>query len=203
MNGNEIMRELILIQPNAKIIITTANEETDESIRDTIRSGARAYLEKPIRLQNLKEIMSVLEEEEKILDEKPLDSSQQIKEMLQEYTQISLARIAEYCDVEINDTIETLKRFEKEGKIRPTSDIREASCNVCGSLRIRQDFHCPFCKSTNFKQGKLIEHFSCGNFSVEESYKNNTCPKCRKEIKILGVDYKTIDNYYICDNCNK
>lgn len=202
MNGNEIMKELILLRPDVKIIISTADQETDESIRDTMRSGARAYLEKPIRLQNLKEIMSVLEEEEKILDERHHDTSQRLQEVLQEYTQISLARIAEYCNTQIDDAMDTLKRFEAEGKIRPANDIREASCNVCGSLRIRQEFYCPYCKKTNFKQGKLIEHFSCGNFSIEESYKNNICPKCRKEIKIFGVDYRTVDNYYVCDDCN-
>ncbi|MDE1727671.1 MAG: hypothetical protein KGI02_00120 [Thaumarchaeota archaeon] len=46
-----------------------------------------------------------------------------------------------------------------------------------------------------------MEHFKCGNVSVENSYKENKYPKCHKEIKILGVDYKTMDNYYICNDC--
>ena len=74
---------------------------------------------------------------------------------------------------------------------------------MCNSVKIGQNFSCPSCGKTNFKQGKLIEHFKCGNVSVEDSYKNNICPKCHKEIKIIGVDYKTIENYYICSDCGE
>ena len=49
---------------------------------------------------------------------------------------------------------------------------------------------------------KLIEHFSCGNFSEEKTYVDNLCPKCNKEIKAVGVDYKTITGRYICNSCD-
>ena len=75
------------------------------------------------------------------------------------------------------------------------------SCPQCSSIRVLPNFFCPACKSINFVQGKLIEHFKCGNVSVEDSYKENKCPKCKKDIKILGVDYKSMDNYYMCNDC--
>lgn len=96
-----------------------------------------------------------------------------------------------------------LKQLESEHKVVRIEKLKEISCNQCGSVRIAQNFHCPACHSSNFKQGKLIEHFKCGNVSIDESYKNNICPKYSKEIKIIGVDYKAIENYYLCNDCNE
>ena len=52
-------------------------------------------------------------------------------------------------------------------------------------------------------QGQLIEHYSCGNVSIADSYKNDICPKCHKKIEVLGVNYKVLDNYYICNDCDE
>ena len=65
-----------------------------------------------------------------------------------------------------------------------------------------QIFQCPSCKNSNFEQTKLIEHFDCGNFSEESTYDDdNKCPKCNKQIKALGVDYRILNNRYKCKNC--
>ncbi|HSD04575.1 MAG TPA: response regulator [Nitrosopumilaceae archaeon] len=204
MNADEIMTEIFKIKPNTKIIIESANEKTDESIKDVLRSGAYEYLEKPIRFENLKNTMRVLEDEDKILVNKSPESQTsqtQINSLLNSSVQISLARISEYCHMSKEETIEHLKKLESDGKIIKLDDIKEISCNLCNSMKIGQTFHCPSCGNSNFKQGTLIEHYKCGNFSSDDSYKDNICPKCRKEIKVLGVDYKLLKNYYICDSC--
>jgi predicted RNA-binding Zn-ribbon protein involved in translation (DUF1610 family) len=51
--------------------------------------------------------------------------------------------------------------------------------------------------------GKLVEHYDCGNISEESTYKNDKCPNCDKEIKALGVDYRLMQNHYICNNCSE
>jgi response regulator of citrate/malate metabolism len=205
MNGDDIMFEIFRIRPDAKIIIETASERTDESIKSVLRSGAYEYLEKPIRFENLKNTMTILEEEEKILENKESaeipKSGTKMDSLLGSSSQISLARISEYCGITKEDALIHLKQLESEGKIQKISDIKEISCNRCSSIKIGTTFQCPSCNSSNFKQGTLIEHYKCGNISLDDTYKDNLCPKCRKEIKILGVDYKILKSYYVCNDC--
>ena len=202
MNADAVMSEIFAMRPDAKVIIESANEKTDETIKNALRYGAYEYLEKPIRFENLKNTMLILEEEDRILENKPPETKKQIGSLLNSSVQISLARISEYCNMKKKDVLEHLKQLESDRKIVRLDDIKEISCNMCGSVKIGQTFHCPSCNSSNFKHGKLIEHFKCGNVSLEESYKNNTCPKCRKEIRTIGVDYKVLENYYVCNDCD-
>ena len=81
------------------------------------------------------------------------------------------------------------------------NNIREISCNSCGSLSLAQIFQCPSCENSKFQQTRLIEHFDCGNVSEESKYVDEKCPKCKKGIKALGVDYKIFPNHYLCNKC--
>ena len=201
MNANEVMTSIFNIRPDAKIILETADSKSDEKIKDALRGGAYLYIEKPIRYENLKSVFETLEQERDIMEEKPSDDLEKITSYLKSSSQISFARLSEYSGTENDMLKKFLLQLENEKKIMKISDMKEISCNQCGSLRINPNFFCPACNSANFIQGKLIEHFKCGNVSIENSYKDNKCPKCHKEIKILGVDYKSMDNYYICKDC--
>jgi response regulator of citrate/malate metabolism len=203
MSGSEVMNTILSIRPNTKVIIESASEKADETIKDLLRHGAYQYLEKPIRFENLKTAMQVLEEEDRILENTPVEAKNQIVPLLSSSVRISLARIAEYCKMPKEDVMTYIHNMISDGKVISLGDIKEISCVQCGSVKITQTFHCPSCNGTNFKQGKLIEHFKCGNVSLEETYKNNLCPKCHKEIKTIGVDYKSMENYYVCDDCNE
>ncbi|MDE1725650.1 MAG: response regulator [Thaumarchaeota archaeon] len=201
MTANEIMSNILSIRPDTRIIIETADAKNEEQIKAALRDGAYQYVEKPIRYENLKNVIKTLEEEEPDIEKQTFDHGQKIESFLKMSTRISVMRLSEYSDTKVEVVKEYVKKLESEGRIQRIEDIKEITCNQCNSMRIAMNFYCPSCKSSNFKQGKLIEHFKCGNVSIDESYTNNTCPKCRKEIKILGVDYKAIDNYYICNDC--
>ena len=202
MNADAVMSEIFAMRPDTKVIIESANEKTEDTIKNVLRYGAYEYLEKPIRFENLKNAMQILEEEDKILENKSLDTHKQIGSLLNSSAQISLARISEYCNMKKEEALGHLKKLESDRKVVRLEDIKEISCSMCGSVKIGQTFHCPACNSSNFKHGKLIEHFKCGNVTLEGSYKNNICPKCHKEIKTIGVDYRTMENYYICNDCD-
>ncbi len=202
MNAIEIMDSIFSIRPNAKIILETADASTNEQIKDAMRGGAYHYIQKPIRYENMKSVFDTLESEKQILEETPRENrSEKIRSFLKSASRISLTRLCEYSEIDVENIEKYLSDLEHEKKIMKIEDIREVACNQCNSVRIAHNFFCPSCNSTNFKQGKLIEHFKCGNVSIDESYKDDMCPKCHKEIKILGVDYKAIENYYICNGC--
>jgi CheY-like chemotaxis protein len=75
-----------------------------------------------------------------------------------------------------------------------------------GSVQLVPVERCPHCGSGNLIRGQLIEHFSCGNVGMEQDYKVDhkyTCPKCQKELKLLGTDYRNVGIRYRCLDCNE
>ena len=205
ITGYNVIVGIFRINPTAKVIIETANEKDDRGIKDVISYGAYQYVQKPLRFESIKNVMNVLEEENKLLSAtteiNTEEMSEKILSLLQSSMRISLARVAEYCNLKREEVINYLKELVSKGKATKLEDIKEISCANCGSVKIGQTFHCPSCNSSNFKHGSLIEHYDCGNFSQEDSYKDNMCPKCRKEIKVIGVDYRLLKNYYTCNEC--
>ena len=101
--------------------------------------------------------------------------------------QISSNKIAQILGFSNDIVDDYLKKLESKGKIVPLDSKKEIACNQCDSIRTSQIFYCPNCKSSNFKLGKLIEHYDCGNITEEHTYQNDICPNCKKEIKALGV----------------
>ncbi|MGI0046823.1 MAG: response regulator [Nitrosotalea sp.] len=202
-NANEVISQLFDIRSDVKIVMETAEDKEEPVIKEAIRQGIYLYLQKPIRFDNMKNIMKIIEEEDAVLKNASTSSDKNIDSYLLPKTVISLARLTEYSSQQTEQLLVYLKNLESQGKVIPISDLKEIACNLCNSVRIEQDFHCPSCNSHDFSQAKLIEHFKCGNVTQENTYENNICPKCRKELKIIGVDYKTIDNFYICKSCKE
>jgi len=204
MNAYSVMTQLLNIRPDVKVIIATAREKHEDAIKEVIAQGAYQYLPKPLRLENVKEIMDTLQKEEDYQDSFETDDTQKSLEFLiKSSSQTSLTRVSQYLGKTKEETLPLIQKLKSENKIIQLDDIREIACPDCGLVRVSQVYHCPSCQGSNFKQEKLIEHYDCGNISPEKSYVNDMCPKCRKEIKVLGVDYKVMDNFYVCNDCKE
>jgi CheY-like chemotaxis protein len=70
-----------------------------------------------------------------------------------------------------------------------------------GSLELVPVERCPHCDSVNLLKGQLIEHFGCGNVALNQDYMSDhryICPKCKKELKLLGTDYRYAGMQYRC-----
>jgi hypothetical protein len=77
-------------------------------------------------------------------------------------------------------------------------------CPHCQSPNLRAGLGCPKCGSGEIARGRILEHFTCRNNSLEEEYINNgkyTCPKCNQELKFLGTDYQSLGINYKCHEC--
>lgn len=215
MDARSVLTQMLEIKPDIRIILETATEKDDEGIRELIRLGVYQYLEKPIRFESLKEIMDTIDQEqsffvreseqEKLLKQSLKDEELKVEDhidfILKSVNQISLNKIFAILGFTDDIIADYLKKLQHEGKIIQIDEKKEIACNQCDSIRSSQIFFCPNCKSSNFKQGKLIEHYDCGNIAEENTYENDTCPNCKKEIKALGVDYRVMQNHYICNNC--
>jgi len=217
MGAHSIFIQMIKTKPDTKIILETATEKEDAGIKELISLGAYRYIAKPIQFANLKNIMNELEEEQTFF----MNESEQTKELkqneeqatekiekhidfiLKTVNQISLNKITQVFGFEHDLIIDYLKKLEKDGKIIPIGERKEIACNQCNSAGVSQIFFCPSCKNSDFKLGKLIEHYDCGNITEENTYANDKCPNCNKEIKALGVDHRVMKNHYICNVCQE
>jgi len=208
MDARSVFSQILEVEPNARVILETASSKDEDSIKELIRLGVYHYLEKPIRFESLKEIIKILEEEESILSDSSSgeseggeDAHKLIDRHFDLYKRASILRLSEQSKLSEDDVTVYIKKLESVGTVVPLSNLRELSCNLCGSLVLSQLFQCPACKDSKFEQTKLIEHFDCGNFSEESTYVDDKCPKCKKQIKALGVDYRILSNRYVCKNC--
>ncbi len=217
MDARSILTQMLEVQPNARVVLETATEKDDEGIKELIRLGVYQYLEKPIRFENLKSIFETIEKEQSFF-EKESEQVKMLKEaaeedqmklyehidfILKSAQQISLNFIEQLIGFSDKSIILRLNELEKQGKVIALGDKKEIACNQCDSVKTTQIFYCPSCKSSNFRLGKLVEHYDCGNISEESTYKNDKCPNCDKDIKALGVDYRLMQNHYICNNCSE
>ena len=215
MDARSILTQLLAIQPNARVVMETATEKDDEGIKELIRLGVYQYLEKPVRFENLQSIFETIEKEQSFFEnesEQIKTSNQerqedmqkiheQINFLLRTSKQISLNLLQQMIGVSNESIVSYLKELENSRKIVRIDDKKEIACNQCDSVRLTQIFYCPSCKSSNFKLGKLIEHYDCGNISEENTYADDKCPSCNKLIRALGVDYRVMQNHYVCNNC--
>ncbi|MDD5312076.1 MAG: response regulator [Dehalococcoidia bacterium] len=65
---------------------------------------------------------------------------------------------------------------------------------------------CPRCDSGNLIKGQLVEHFNCGYVGLDKEYRQDgryVCPKCHRELRLIGTDYRNIGIHYRCLDCNE
>ena len=77
-------------------------------------------------------------------------------------------------------------------------------CNRCKSSFINFRELCPRCHSADLEVSDLIHHFSCGNVDPETKYKVHdqlVCPKCKKILRHIGMDYDKPSVVHTCRVC--
>jgi len=102
-------------------------------------------------------------------------------------------------------TYRILESLASEG-ILIREDYEKILVSPGGSLQLIPVERCPNCDSLRISEGKMIEHFACGHVGVEEDFLSGTkavCPKCKKELKLIGTDYRIPGMRYTCQNCQE
>jgi len=201
INSIDFATAILDLTPEIKIILCTSDDENNPLVKGMIDIGIFAVLRKPIRFGNLREIVKIIKDESARDQKHTRDLDIQILSLLKSTDRTSLSTIANYCGMKSIDILSYMDKLIVNKKVIQLDDLKETVCNRCDNSQITQLFHCPTCNSSNFRKGILYEHFSCGNITPSETYKEDICPKCHKIIKILGVDYRQMEEYYICNDC--
>ena len=74
-DGLAIITQILQLKPDTKVIIETASERNDHSVKKLLSFGAYDYLEKPIHFERLKEILAVLDTESSYQTDNSEDST--------------------------------------------------------------------------------------------------------------------------------
>jgi CheY-like chemotaxis protein len=102
------------------------------------------------------------------------------------------------------ETALILESLAKQGLLLKR-DFEKIMVSPNGSVQMVPVEKCPTCDSSDLTRGQLIEHFSCGHVGLEEEFMrglNQVCPKCHRELKLIGTDYRKPGIRYICNSCH-
>src|SRR4030066_2020867 len=102
------------------------------------------------------------------------------------------------------EAIAILEFLANEDILEKVSRENILFCPQCQSPSLKPGLGCPKCGSGNIAKGRILEHLSCRNNSLEGDYANEgkyVCPKCKQELRFLGTDYQSLGINYKCREC--
>jgi hypothetical protein len=109
-----------------------------------------------------------------------------------------------YLKLNTEETNTLLDSLVKENILEKRLSSTFLSCPGCGSSLIQSVLGCPRCEKDTVSRGRILEHFYCGSVNLEDDYivqGKYVCPKCKKEVKYLGTDYRSVGVRYSCHSC--
>ncbi|MEM2290784.1 MAG: hypothetical protein QW711_04030 [Candidatus Korarchaeum sp.] len=119
----------------------------------------------------------------------------------------------EYCSaleelgIKCDDAMELIRELVEIGVLRKEVHDRVASCSKCGSEVFLVRAKCPYCGSIDFHRSVAIEHLTCSYVGLESEFLDQrgrlSCPKCRRELKGLGIDSLRVADVYRCGECGE
>lgn len=102
------------------------------------------------------------------------------------------------CDMDF------LEKMAGEGVLSRTVVNRLRICPLCAEMAINYREVCPHCHALDFIDTEVIHHFSCGHVGPLESFRQGAelvCPKCRKTLRHIGLDYEKPSQHTACNEC--
>jgi DNA-binding NarL/FixJ family response regulator len=102
------------------------------------------------------------------------------------------------------ETALILESLAKEGLLLK-QDYEKMLLSPAGSMQLIPVERCPRCDSSDLSRGQLVEHFGCGHIGLESEFMkgpNQVCPKCKRQLKLIGTDYRKPGMRYVCNSCH-
>ena len=102
------------------------------------------------------------------------------------------------------EAVSILESLTDRGILKKNFFDRLLRCPRCQSINIRPTIHCPKCGSGDIVQGRVLEHLACKYVGLEGEFLTGgryVCPKCKVELRTLGVDYQSQGVLRKCHNC--
>jgi CheY-like chemotaxis protein len=207
MTGLDFLKELRKKQFHKPIIFVTSKGSEKIAV-EAMKVGAKDYIVKDdIASGQLVESLSEILLETSIPENINIEVAKQIYQILSENQKIRINIGSEpfsepKCSVPTNELLKALNMMTEKSILIAEETGTAISCPQCNSLAVSFSLKCPDCGIGSMEKGEALEHMTCGHIGFrsefEQTNKELVCPKCRKTLKMIGVDYKKVENWYKC-----
>ncbi|MBK7856034.1 MAG: hypothetical protein IPJ79_15155 [Bacteroidetes bacterium] len=109
---------------------------------------------------------------------------------------------------EESQVLELLEWADKEQLLNSEFKDRVYLCSNCSNGFMLYREVCPHCNSANVNASDIIHHFPCAYVGPIKDFQKEgehvlVCPKCRKGLRHIGVDYDKPSIVNHCNSCDK
>ncbi len=101
--------------------------------------------------------------------------------------------------------IYALESLVAQGVLKQKESTRMIICSSCNSPVVYSKFACPRCASNEVELTQLLEHKECGYIGSRGDFSKSVemaCPRCGTAVTSTGTDFRSIGNFYQCENCS-
>ena len=209
MTGIEFVKQLQKRRIKIPIILVTGKGSENIAV-EAMKLGVRDYINKEeIGSKRLVEAIKEILLESSLPETVDVEAAKTILALFAKKSTIHIESTntltsdpeSEIPAEQLASTLKTLA----EVKILEEEPSRSViACPDCPSVTSTLILECPECESTQMTKEEALEHFDCGNIDFRSKYDRGEasliCPKCGKKLKVIGVDYRKIENWYRCSN---
>jgi CheY-like chemotaxis protein len=209
MTGIEFIRQLNKTNNSAPIVLLTGKGNENVAV-EAMKLGVRDYIVKEDITQKrlMKSINDILLESSlpKNVD---IETAKAIlalfsKKPIVHLESVSALETSPESEIPAEQLVPALRELSEIQILKKEPSRSVVACPECGSLTSTLHLECPECESNKMVKEEALEHFDCGNIDFRSKYDKGegrvVCPKCGKKLKVIGVDYRKIENWYKCSN---
>ncbi len=110
--------------------------------------------------------------------------------------------LKEYSDLDVNEVSEILEDLTERACLERKLYDKVHICPTCNRYNINFREVDPQSRSVNIELQEMIHHFACGYVGPIGQFQQGlklACPKCRAELRHIGLDYEKPAETFICN----
>jgi len=209
MTGIELVKELKKKHVKTPIILVTSKGSENVAV-EAMKLGAQDYIVKEDLaskrlIDSIKNILMASSLPETV----DIETAKSIATLFDKNPTIQIESTSTLTsnpksEIPVEKLVSTLRNLAEIDIVEEEPSRSVIACPDCGSLTATLYIECPECESTQMNKEEALEHFDCGNIDFRTKFDKGesrlVCPKCGKKLKVIGVDYRKIENWYRCSN---
>jgi len=114
--------------------------------------------------------------------------------------------VEQATDVRGQEAVAIVESLTAKGVLKKSFFDKLLRCPRCQSINLRPSTHCPKCSSGDIVRGRILVHLACNYVGVEEEFVTGgryVCPRCKLELRTMGVDYQSRGVLRRCRDCDE
>ena len=209
MTGLEVVQELQKKNIKTPIIFVTSKGNEKVAV-EAMKLGVRDYIVKEeIGSKRLVESIKEIIMKSSLPETVDIETATYIATLFAKHPTIkiestSALRSKPKSEISTTKLVSALRNLAEINILEAEPSRSVVICPDCGSTTSTFYLECPECKSTQMNKEEALEHFDCGHIDFRSNFDKGegslVCPKCGKKLKVIGVDYRKIENWYRCSN---